>query len=94
MLLLFLLLLLSLLGSCFYFSYYDQFVSAELTESSTDAYLTKTKGMITNPARITNTKPGNVSPRVAWYTLLKITAPTSCIIAVTTPYTENREPKG
>ena len=93
MLLLFLLLL-SLLGSCFYFSHYDQFVSAELTESSTDAYLTNTKGMITNPALITNTKPGNVSPRVAWYTLLKIAAPTSCIIAVTTPYTENREPKG
>ena len=87
------LLLSLLLGSCFNFSFYDQFVSAEL-ESSTDAYLTNTKGMITNPARITNTKPGNVSPRVAWYTLLKITAPTSCIIAVTTPYTENREPEG
>ena len=87
------LLLSSLLGSCFNFSFYDQFVSAEL-ESSTDAYLTNTKGMITNPARITNAKPGNVSPRVAWYTLLKIAAPTSCIIAVTTPYTENREPEG
>ena len=87
------LLLSSLLGSSFNFSFYDQFVSAEL-ESSTDAYLTNTKGMITNPARITNTKPGNVSPRVAWYTLLKIAAPTSCIIAVTTPYTENREPEG
>ena len=58
------------------------------------AYLTNTKGMITNPARITNTKPGNVRLRVVWYTLLKIAAPTSCIIAVTTPYTENREPKG
>ena len=75
------------------FSYHDQFVSAEL-ESSTDAHLTNTKGMITNPALITNTKPGNVRPRVAWYTLLKIAAPTSCITAVTTPYAENREPKG
>ena len=50
--------------------------------------------MMTNPARITNTKPGNVRLRVVWYTLLKIAAPTSCIIAVITPYTENREPKG
>ena len=58
------------------------------------AYLTNTKGMMTNPARITNTKPGNVRLRVVWYTLLKIAAPTSGIIAVTTPYTENREPKG
>ena len=46
------------------------------------AHLTSAKGISTNDAHRRNTEPWNVSPSVAWYTLLKSTAPTSCVTAV------------
>lgn len=50
---------------------------------SDHAYLTSARGISTNTAHRINTEPWNVSPSVAWYTLLNSTAPTSCVTALT-----------